>query len=350
MADTEPAPIRGQDSAYRKGLVLGLTMAEIMLLILFMLLLVLGSIVAQREALIHQQKQKIADLEILDHFVSDELLNSGSQVTVNDIIRQIQRQKSENAALRQQVAQLRPFEQAGREIDDIIREIQRDGGHANRQSVIKALQERAASTKDNATLRGQVAELARQIKASGNGGHEFPSCWVTPDGKPVSLFVLTFYSAGVSVHDRHLPDRVEEETGLPLGGIRFDTPLPPATFNEQLRPLYQWSVDHNCRFYVIRYSVVSDVPVVAVNAAGALFYPELDDPIPTGRVMIELAETILALRCAMLAKIARQRGIHSDSSTVKQLASRMNDAEVLAELHRIQQRLSWWRIWGRHSR
>lgn len=269
-----PEPIRGQDSAYRKGLVLGLTMAEIMLLILFMLLLVLGAIVAQREKLIHHQQQKIADLEVLDRFVSEGLQNSGSQVTVNDIIREIQRAKSENSVLREQVAELRPFEQAGKQIEDIIREIKRQGGQADRQSVTKALLERAVLDRENSTLKGQVAQLVRQIKASGNGGHEFPSCWVTADGKTQSIFELTFYSAGISVHNRHLQDHVKDEVNLPLGDIRFDTTLSPTTFIEQMGPLHQWSTDNNCRFYVILHSAVSDTPVAAVNAANALFYPD----------------------------------------------------------------------------
>lgn len=66
--------------------------------------------------------------------------------------------------------------------------------------------------------------------------------------------------------------------------------------------------------------------------------------------MIDLAEAILLLRCAVLAQIARQRGIYSEPKSLQQLASRMNDAEVLAELNRVQQRLSWWRLWIPHRR
>jgi hypothetical protein len=248
-------------------------MAEIMLLVLFMLLLVLGVIVARRETLIHQQQKKIADMETLDRFVSDQLQSSGSPFTVTDIIREIQRQKVENIALRQQVAQLRPYEQAGKEIDDIIREIQRQGGQANHQSVIKALQERSALAKESATLKGQVIQLTNQIKATGHGGNEFPSCWA-PDGKTQSIFELTFFSGGISVHDRHLPDHMEDEAALPISDIRFDMTLSPATFLDQMRPLYQWSVAHNCRFYVILHSAVSEAPVLAVNAANAFFYPD----------------------------------------------------------------------------
>ena len=53
--------VKGQNSAYRRGLVLGLTMAEAMLLILFMLLLVLGSILANRESEIHRLERRNAE-------------------------------------------------------------------------------------------------------------------------------------------------------------------------------------------------------------------------------------------------------------------------------------------------
>ena len=55
MADKD-ARIGEQHSIYRRGMVLGLTMAEIMILILFTLLLALASAIATKE-------QKIADNE-----------------------------------------------------------------------------------------------------------------------------------------------------------------------------------------------------------------------------------------------------------------------------------------------
>ena len=55
--------IRGQDQAYKRGLVLGLTMAEIVILILFCLLLALAAVFANHRVTIEQQTGRIAELE-----------------------------------------------------------------------------------------------------------------------------------------------------------------------------------------------------------------------------------------------------------------------------------------------
>jgi flagellar motor protein MotB len=62
--------IREQDQAYKRGLVLGLTMAEIIILVLFCLLLALAAVfamhrerIAAQEAIITSQREQIAELE-----------------------------------------------------------------------------------------------------------------------------------------------------------------------------------------------------------------------------------------------------------------------------------------------
>jgi flagellar motor protein MotB len=55
--------IRGQDQAYKRGLVLGLTMAEIVILVLFCLLLALAAVFAVHRERIKLQTERIAALE-----------------------------------------------------------------------------------------------------------------------------------------------------------------------------------------------------------------------------------------------------------------------------------------------
>jgi hypothetical protein len=61
--------------------------------------------------------------------------------------------------------------------------------------------------------------------------------------------------------------------------------------------------------------------------------------------MIELQQAIFSMRCAFLARIAKQKRIHNDRHAIEQLASRMDDAAVLTELYRMHQRFSWWKLW-----
>jgi hypothetical protein len=61
---------------------------------------------------------------------------------------------------------------------------------------------------------------------------------------------------------------------LPISQVQLNSDLPTAAFLEQLRPLYNWSVEHKCRFYVILHSDGASAPVQAVNAANNYFYPD----------------------------------------------------------------------------
>jgi len=274
MADTEPARVRGHDNAYRRGLVLGLTMAEIMLLVLFMLMLVLGAILANREAQIRKRDEHIAQLAAVQHFIDTEFLKGRSGVTIADIIQRIERQKQRNDDLERQIALLKPYEALGKALQDIIHQIKREGGQGTSAEIAKKIEDAGNMARDNQTLKGQVAQLTHQIKASGRGGNEFPSCWVTTDGKTQSIFELTLTGSGVRISDRHLHDHVDDETRLPISQIEFNSELAPGTFLAQLHPLYEWSVAHSCRFYVIIYSTVGSTPIQAVNAANDYFYPD----------------------------------------------------------------------------
>jgi len=102
----------------------------------------------------------------------------------------------------------------------------------------------------------------------------FPTCWPTPEGKTESIFDLTISGTGIRIVDRQLPHRAQEKSQLPLSTVRYQVDLPASSFMEQLRPLYQWSVDHQCRFYVIIRSSVPNAPVNLVNAISSYFYPD----------------------------------------------------------------------------
>ena len=122
-------------------------------------------------------------------------------------------------------------------------------------------------------MRGQVAQMSRQIKASGKG-NEFPSCWTTLDGKTQSIFEIEISSGGITVHDRDLPDRTQDKAELPISGIKVGDELSLSEFRNQVAPLYRWSVQQGCRFYVIRFSADGNVRADLVNAIDSFFYPD----------------------------------------------------------------------------
>jgi hypothetical protein len=272
--DDKDPQIKSQDSAHRRGLVLGLTMAEIMVLILFTLLLALASAIAAKNRTIHVQLVRMAQLMPLEDQLKELFQANPGGVTVKDVIARLERQMKENDALQQEVNRLKPYEASGKALEDIIREIKRSGEQdVTPQKVVDKLQQVAQLTKDNDTLHGQVAQLSSRIKKAGRG-NEFPSCWVTPDGKAESIFELLVTGNGIVIKDHRLANRVADKAKLPLSEVRYGAEVSLADFQGETRALYQWSIDHECRFYVIRFASVKNAPVDLLNAMDAYFYPD----------------------------------------------------------------------------
>ncbi len=294
MAVKDPN-IKDQDNTYRRGLVLGLTMAEIMLLIVFALLLALAGIFSGQRKIIQARDQRIAELATFEQQLAELQRSNSDGVTIEDVIRKLERQQNEIASLEKQVARLQPFESGGKALDDIIREIRRTEGFtptpqqieerlaqardladkgAAAQKQVEQLQEQARLTgSEMENLKGQVKNLTSQIKQQGRG-NEYPPCWSTPAGKAESIFELTITANGIRVKDRQLPNRTADRAALPLTGVQLNTELRLADFQSELRPLFQWSVGKQCRFYVIILSSVSSAPITLVNAVNAFFYPD----------------------------------------------------------------------------
>lgn len=290
--EDKDAKVLSQDRAYRRGLVLGLTMAEIMVLILFALLLILAAAlgplkndIVKKEDIINERDTRII---VLENLLGDILHDNRSGMTIEDIIQKIERQEESNAKLQAEIERLKPYEVSGEALKTIIQEISRNAKEkpTTQQIVDRITQvaqlikddetlkgQNTQLSKDNETLKGQNVQLSRQIKASGRG-NEFPSCWVTPDGKPESIFELIISDTGIRIIDRPLPHRVKDKSQLPLYGVRYDAELPNYEFQTVLRPLYQWSIDHRCRFYVIIASSEYSAPISLVNAVNGFFYPD----------------------------------------------------------------------------
>ena len=92
----------------------------------------------------------------------------------------------------------------------------------------------------------------RENHAPTNGkGIEKTSCWLNTSNKPEYLFNVTLTSQGIMVHGRlHPPRRQQELAQLPLSTIKRKLPLSSSSFRSQTRPIFDWSKESNCRFFV----------------------------------------------------------------------------------------------------
>lgn len=301
--------IRYQDRSYRRGLVLGLTMAEIMVLILFTLLLALAAALAKKEQIIQQYHE-------FRERLSSVLERSNASVTVDDIFQEMRRQKEENDRLRAENTRLAAYEKAARTAESAFQELRRAGiQHPDSAQGIKEMTERLrvanaaieaakragaeptpaqvaemltlASTvlavlggKDGAKpdaqqvnrlmadardaqqryrdILGQNRNLEEQLRmATAGRGGQLPPCWASAEtGKAEYIFDVTITSTGLIVSNNvakpELQHRLVQYETLPASMIRFDTELTQADFRRQTAALRKWGDDQEqkCRFFV----------------------------------------------------------------------------------------------------
>lgn len=253
-----------QGENYRRGFVMGLTLAEAALLLIFVILLLLVIGFERRNA------------EIVRLAAAFELVRENSRPDENpaQAVARIASELSQFTELKEVV------EAAGARLDDdfleLVKVAARESADFEDTSLMQKLRderdrlERAASlaeaisspedlemtltrmaeledlTKNQA---GQVLELRDRLKRTGLGG-DLPSCWTTPQGRPAYLLEVVLESGGVRVSDAISENRAEERSRLPIGRFSPEKVLSENVFIEATRPIFDWSVKNECRFYV----------------------------------------------------------------------------------------------------
>lgn len=298
------ASVIQDDRAYRRGLVLGLTMAEIAILLIFCLLLALAALLltkdkeieaarAEREVLSADKAalQKKLDLALSVVPSEDNFNDRFQELTL--ALEKLEKLESERPAL---VEKARAYE----EIEQVLKDAGREPGPEQMRQVmseIKALNERTAEIEaaqevrealERAGLPTRPAELQKalpdamnlqsenqrlraenerqearlsQLDKDGEGvgkGTEMPSCWFDPaTEKTEFIFDVALTSSGLIVRDRAAaPHHAAEKERLPIE-ITFDKDLSPAAFLRQAQPLFEWSVENECRFFVLAFDLTA---------------------------------------------------------------------------------------------
>lgn len=290
------ADILNQDNTYRRGLVLGLTMAEIMVLILFALLLAMG--------VSFETTQKELDrLRAVETAINDAFRGQPSTMTAKQLVDMVEKQQVTIANQQRQIDRGKEAIEKAAIIDDIFQALKaagadpvepkkypemiqlasavakhvptKDGAPPSPAQISDALIKYSGLQSELTNTRGQNTQLSDQIRRlTGGKGAVLPSCWVTPEGKTESIFEITFSPTGVTVTNRALRHRQEDQAKLPLGHVQYDTDLSLEVFKAQFAELLKWSNTQNCRFYVIRYSKDRATRNDLINSVGYYFYPD----------------------------------------------------------------------------
>lgn len=216
---------------FPRGLVLGLTMAEIAILIIFVLLLALAALLAREADRRQAAERELVRFEQIAALFEEEALPQDPVAL--------------KAALRERVDEHRDadsWRELVREIEttpDVLREI------ADAMS--------AAARRGMSPAEVREAIESRQV----GGGSDHPSCWYDRDGTVAYLFDVALMADGFVVDLARAPQHEAERALLPLDLVQTGSVVTQVQFLRQTGPVYEWSVERGCRFFVRAFDVTA---------------------------------------------------------------------------------------------
>lgn len=270
------------DRQFRRGVVLGLTMAEILLLLIFLLMLLLAASLKSMDEDLKkvtvERDAASANAAKLEKFI--EKLPQGKDTPLDfwkdyqRVAQELAKANEENAALEKQNTELNDqLADAKQKTEDVKPLLDKahelSPGASTPDAVLALIAKAEAGAKlmeggDAQSLascqaalpncQGQVAYLTDRLNAKA-GGRDKPPCWATPKGGEEFIFNAHIRDDGIVLVDRKL--RPAEQAELPINGfIPFDSPMTVAEFRAATQKLYDWSVNHKpeCRFHVLIYN------------------------------------------------------------------------------------------------
>ncbi len=247
--------VNRENTAYRKGVILGLTMAEIMILVIFLLLLAFATI-------LNKEQEKTKELLALAS-KNNKYVERILKVTLGhspDITEELVRAIENLPKVIQLVKKNNLIEGDHEEIANVIlRGVDRlryekklkevNGDIPIEERLKQAVQKQVRLESEVSNLTGQNKRLIKQIKDSGKGV-DYPPCWVSSKGKPEYIYNTYLTSDGIIIRDNNLPNRINDKENLPVSKIVYNKPLGTLAFLQQTSSLLKWSKNHDCRFFV----------------------------------------------------------------------------------------------------
>jgi hypothetical protein len=254
---TGRARIDGQNQAYRRGLVMGLTMAEVGILIIFVLLLLIAwaALKHSREATGRWDMESIGRQDLASLRSSEETLRRIAQALglaadvtpreISELIRAVQEASATpqgSNALQSAKQSLQVLQETKESLRKVLEEARIGGADA----VLERVETQAfdLSMKD-----GQLEFVKSRLDALGNGGGERP-CWVEPDGSVRFLYDVLLTSHGLRMRERSGIEAVRSR--FPLPSVDPEVEMTEEQFLRLTQPLYDYgrSDERQCRFHV----------------------------------------------------------------------------------------------------
>lgn len=256
MRDPITHGIGEQNTAYRRGLVLGLTMAEVGILIIFVLLLLLAfgewkreQALAARRDQVSVSKSRLQSLEASTQLLQQlaEASGAGPNTPPDEIKRLIEAVKA--VASTPEGGSMLADAKAELEKIRTVRQSLEKLADPSSKSLPAQLQEQGFEL---ANKEGQLKRYEKQLLEAGLGKGERP-CWVRPDGTIEYLYDVVLVSGGIRMREYVHPHRVDERVRYRMPVINPEEILSAGEFLTRTEPLYNESLAANCRFFVVVY-------------------------------------------------------------------------------------------------
>jgi hypothetical protein len=253
-----------QHAAYRKGLVLGLTMAEVGILIIFVLLLLIAFDYLRRDEIVSQYANKAAvepgrlhELEEAETSLQEiqEAFGVARAAPPDDFARLVRimqaaaRDPDGQSALAEAQELLAEMQRAVERVEQAAKEMEAgNGGEVAEQ--LETLSYRVENQE------GLLTRYENQLASLGQGVGGRP-CWVQPNGDIDFLYDVVLRSGGISMRERDHPHRAAERVRLPMPHVSPDETLTANEFRQRTAPLYEQAKKEGCVFFVVVYDATA---------------------------------------------------------------------------------------------
>lgn len=244
------------NASYRKGVLLGLTMAEIVILIIFLLLLAFATLLDREKksnlainALSTKDKTYIVRIATVIDSQEPEMAEEIVRVVeslpaIIDVIKEkdLANGKSLDQAVMRGIEKLESEKTAQASINNEPIEKQ----------LVQALEKQKELEAEVNNLRDQKQNLVSQMTNEGRGV-DWPPCWSDNNKKPEYIFKVDLTNEGILIQDNIIPHRTEEKSRLPLQNVKYNLSRSQSEFRAETADLFEWSRKKECRFYVLLY-------------------------------------------------------------------------------------------------
>jgi hypothetical protein len=272
----------GDPREYRRGVVLGLTLAEVLVLLVFLLLLTMSALLLRRDREQTALNDRLGHYAVLLQPMTDALASRGVSIEDTDQLVSLIERGSTADRLRSQL------DEAGRKLEaarvarekqegelsklrEATREIARMTEAVAEHAALSAILERIAGQQSQplpeklaglvekattveaatASLMGQNAQMRAELaRLKGNGGSGQPYCWALPDGRTQYMLKVEMQDSGVIVRDLEPRARPEDPAWPLLDGVARGRLMPISEFITQTSPLQVRSNSERCRYAI----------------------------------------------------------------------------------------------------